>query len=78
MQFTQQNMNKENLISLEKRHSTDAKTEMTKISKLFGTNIKAAIIKILQQVRRTSWNEWKGRNIIKEIQSTGSLWKYLN
>lgn len=31
MQFTQQNMNKKNLISLEKRHSTDAKTEMRKI-----------------------------------------------
>ena len=51
MQFTQQNMNKENLISLEKRHATEAKTEMTKILKLFGTYFKEATIKILQQVR---------------------------
>lgn len=40
-------MNKENLISLEKRYSTATKTEMTKILKLFGIDIKAAIIKRL-------------------------------
>ena len=44
-------MNKENLISLGKRHSTDAKAEMTKALKLVGIDIKAAIIKILQQIR---------------------------
>lgn len=64
-------MNKENFNSFAKRHSTDGKAEMTNILDFSSTDIKAITINIVQQVRQLSWNERKGRNIIKEIQCVG-------
>lgn len=48
IQSIQQNISKNDLNS---RYSTDAKGEMTNMLELPGTDIKAAIIKILKEIR---------------------------